>query len=133
MKKMKNSKLAFLYDGTDEQCIIIQKALNYLPKEVVEYFRKNPITIYCEKNDSVGHFFHEKSFTTKIFIILSWHLWEYNKETIIFSILHEMAHAYKNHQGEDKNKHETEANNLSNRWIEKYHNKSIRKKYWKKD
>jgi len=119
---------------------LIWIALNYLPKDVYEKM-KNNIAIYSTSYTD-GCRVAKKIRENREIILLSDHIMPKEGSStgqpevryLIFVILHEIAHAYKNHLPsneiiEKKNsEQEIEANNLALDWFNSFEEKNNRKK-----
>ena len=124
-------RFRFPIEKYPEPLRIINKAMNQLPNEVIEFLIKNPIMFSTEHKDFRANALcigHEDFKDEKYLIHLNYHVWDYDEKEIIRIIHHEIAHVFLKHRTSDKSwsenheeydKREEETDKLVESWKKK--------------
>jgi hypothetical protein len=129
VKRATSIRFRFPVEKYPRETAILSKAINLLPKEVLEYLVENPIMFSAEIEIHRANSLcisHDSFKKEKYLIHLNYHIWKYPEEEIIKTIFHEIAHVYLGHETLSNvpdsksskyiSKIENEADRLMNKW-----------------
>lgn len=135
MGKEEFSQFLYTYRDRDEYLDTINKHLSFLPKDVKEFASKHIIFVVCRR--SVFGLYVNLSTEENLRAIIFIKEEQFSKQelSVVYSIAHEVAHAYKDHKHEEFyiNKHgsllqkleyENEAIRLAEKWLSPHFEKA---------
>jgi hypothetical protein len=110
----------------------LAKSLSLLPHKVIDFITENYVFITQEKDGKGTHFmFDDPRFENKLgFILIADRIWKKKPIEIVFTIAHEVAHAFKGDKIDLKKeyksvppKFEKDADRLAIKWLSRHYSK----------